>query len=125
MNPVTSNHRTSYGTLKMIPVFIKLSLAVNQMKHKLAQTWVVAFGHIRELVVRGAGVLVHAVRALNTTHHHHHHTTPNATLPRNAKTRYPPKRHTIPNEHQWEENWVKTGLSSSRLTDRSFGAAKS
>ena len=34
----------------------------------------------------------------------YHHTTSNATLPRNTNTRYPPSRHTIPNEHQWEEN---------------------
>ena len=57
--------------------------------------------------------------------YHHHQTTSNATLPHNANPRYPPHRHTLPNEHQWEEIWENLGLYSSRSQNVQSGAVKS
>ena len=89
-----------------------------------------AWGYVLIVLVRscelskGLGFILHktsSILPVNMNHHHPpHDTTIIATLPHNANTRYPPHRHTILNEQQWEENWVKTGLHSSRLTNFSL-----
>ena len=66
------------------------------------------------------GLLNYRQYTINTNRHHPHDNTIIATLPHNANIRYPSHRHTIPNEQHWEENWVKTGLYLSQLTNFSL-----